>query len=210
MAMLTALSVKDFAALLASDAPAPGGGAASALAGALGVSLTNMVGSLTQGREKYAEHAGFVASLIENALAVRDAFLALVDEDAEVFKKIGAAYKLPKGSDGEKAARKEAIQQALKHSAATPYKMMELSLSALELTGEAIDKTNTNVASDLGVAALCLKAAVQGAWLNVAINLASIDDAGFTAEYREKCGRILDKALPLADSIAERITAAII
>ncbi|MEG1050289.1 MAG: cyclodeaminase/cyclohydrolase family protein, partial [Oscillospiraceae bacterium] len=107
--------------------------------------------------------------------------------------------------DDEKAARKQAMQQALKGSTKPPFEMMELSLRALELTDTMLGKSNQSAASDLGVSALSLKAAVQGAWLNVLINIGGINDDKFADEYRKKGEAILEKALPLADKIYAKV-----
>ena len=198
-------SIRDYTALLASSAPAPGGGSAAALTGALGIALTGMVGALTEGRGKYAEHARFVAELLERAASIQEALLDLVDEDTVVFNKMSEAYKMPKADGEEKAARGEAIQTALKACTATPYKMMELCLRGIELTSDAVGRTNRNVASDLGVAAICLKAAAQGAWLNVLINIGSLRDADFASAYHEKGEAVIKKALPMADGVYEAV-----
>ena len=203
--LLADYSVKDFTKLLASDAPAPGGGAAAALNGAIGIALTSMVAALTVGRAKYAEHADFVAELSQTAARLQADFLAAMEEDARAFNEVGAVFRMPKETDAEKGARKEAMQAALKICTKPPYRMMELSLEALLLTQSAIGKTNSSAASDLGVAALSLKAAVQGAWLNILINIGGIGDAAFAAEYRAKGEGILEKALPVADAVYEEI-----
>ena len=194
-------SIRNYVVKLASNAPAPGGGSAAALTGVIGVSLTGMVGALTEGRAKYAEHAEFVACLLARAREIQEELLVLVDEDVAVFNAMSAAYNMPKDSAAEKASRTEAIQAALKDCTITPYKMMELCMHALTLTAEAMGKTNKNVVSDLGVAALCLKAAAQSAWLNVLINVGSLRDAGFAAEYREKGEATLEEAARVADEI---------
>jgi formiminotetrahydrofolate cyclodeaminase len=178
------------------------------MAGVLGVSLISMVGSLTEGRAKYAEHAGFVAGLLEDARLLQDEMMALADEDAAVFNGMSAAYKMPKDTAEEKAARKEAVQTALRVCTMTPYRLMELCLKAIELTEQAVGRTNRTVVSDLGVAALCLKAAAESAWLNVLINVGAIRDAGFASEYREKGEAILNKALPAADGVYAAVKAA--
>ncbi|MCL2233296.1 MAG: cyclodeaminase/cyclohydrolase family protein [Treponema sp.] len=203
--LLIERSIKDFVQLLASDAPAPGGGSTAALQGALGISLTNMVGALTAGRAKYAEHADFVADLLKQAAKIQADFLAVIDEDTQAFNQVSAVFEMPKETDADKAARKEAMQAALKICTKPPLKMMELSLEALLLTSQAVGKTNTSAASDLGVAALSLKAAAQGAWLNVLINIGGINDTAFAEEYRKKGEAILEKALPEADTIHEAI-----
>ena len=148
-------SLNDFTELLASKAPTPGGGAAAALCGALGAALAHMVGALTAGKAKYAEHEGFVEAMNERAREICRSFLELIDEDAKMFGAMSGVYKMPKETDAEKAERKAAMQAALKNCAEPPLAMMELCVQALELTDGAIGKTNVNVASDLGVAAAC-------------------------------------------------------
>ncbi|MCL2857885.1 MAG: cyclodeaminase/cyclohydrolase family protein [Oscillospiraceae bacterium] len=198
-------TIKDFTALLASSEPAPGGGSTSALMGALGVSLTKMVGALTAGRAKYAEHADFVAELLEKAARIQTDFLAVIDEDTQAYNEVGAVFAMPKETDADKAARGQAMQKALKACVAPPLKMMELSLEASKLARAALGKTNTNAASDLGVAALSLGAAVQGAWLNILINIGGIKDTAFVSEHREKGEDILEKTLLLTDDIYRTI-----
>ncbi|MCL2519983.1 MAG: cyclodeaminase/cyclohydrolase family protein [Spirochaetaceae bacterium] len=203
--LLIDYSIKDFTKLLASDAPAPGGGSAAALMGALGISLTNMVGCLTAGRAKYAEHEAFMAALLQQAEQLRLEFLAVIDEDTQSFNAVSAVFAMPKETEEEKADRKQAMQVALKGCTEPPLKMMELALAALELTAQAVGKSNTSAASDLGVAALSLKAAVQGAWLNVLINISGINDTAFVERYRQKGEAIITKALPLADGVYNTI-----
>ena len=198
-------TVKDFAQLLGSDAPAPGGGSTAALEGVLGASLLRMVGSLTSGRKKYAEHADFIEGLIAEAGKVQADFLAVIDEDTLAFNQVSAVFAMPKDTEQEKSARKMAMQEGLKACTKTPYKMMQLCQRAIDLATDAIGKTNTNAASDFGVAALSLKAAVQGAWLNILINIGGIDDAAFVEEYRAGGEAILAKVLPAADQIYETV-----
>ena len=192
---LTEMKVNDFIDLLASDAPAPGGGSASALAGAMGVGLSKMVAALTTGKAKYAEHEDTVQEILSKAGALTEKLTAAIDRDTEAFDGVSAVFAMPKGTDEEKAARKEAMQKALKEATLVPYETMELCLQSLN------GKTNTSAASDLGVASLNLKSAVQGAWLNVLINLSGIKDEAFVTEYKSKGEAILAEALPLADEI---------
>lgn len=199
-------TVTDFAALLGSDAPAPGGGSAAALSGALGAALTGMVACLTQGKKKYADYAPFAAETEKKAEALRRELLELMDRDTEAFLVVSAAFSLPKETDAEKAARSAAIQAALKGCTETPMAMMRLCSDALELTEALLSHGyNDSAASDLGAAALSLKAGVQGAWLNVLINIGSIRDAAFCKTCRAEGEALLDRALPLADAIYMRI-----
>ncbi|MCL2368147.1 MAG: cyclodeaminase/cyclohydrolase family protein [Oscillospiraceae bacterium] len=202
---LTQMTVSAFAELLGSDAPAPGGGSASALAGSLGAALTTMVAALTVGKEKYQEHDALMQEIIAAGGRLRLQLTDVIDRDTEAFNSVTAVFSMPKETDEEKAARKAAMQAALKACTLTPYEMMECSLRALELTEKALGRSNTNAASDLGVAALMLKAAVQGAWLNILINIGGIRDEDFVTQYRGGGEAILAKALPLADKIYETV-----
>ena len=203
-------TIKEYLAELASSAPAPGGGSAAALTGAIGASLISMVGALTEGRPKYAKHAAFTAGLLERARRIQHEFIGLVDEDAAVFNALSAALKLPKTGEAEAADRGVAIQTALKACALAPYKMMELCDRAMELASQAPGRTNKNAASDIGAAALSLKAAAQNAWLNVLINLGGIDDPPFTSDMLTKGGAILEKTVRAADAVYDALAASYI
>ncbi len=198
---LADMTVTAYADLLASDAPAPGGGSAAALSGAQGIGLTAMVCALTVGKKKYEDHQELAIATQARALALKDKFVDIIDRDTEAFNAVGAAFAMAKETDEEKAARSAAIQAAFQGCTKTPMEMMEFSIEGLQLTKAVLGKSNTNAASDLGVAALSLKAAVQGAWLNVLINLGSIKDEAFVADYRAKGEAILAEALPMADEI---------
>ena len=184
MKKLAELTTAEFVDLLASDAPAPGGGSAAALEGALGAALSAMVCGLTtvgKSKEKYADYQEFVIESQKKLTELKVAFVDVMDRDTEAFN----------ATDEEKAARSAAIQKGLEGCTATPFEMMELSCKALEMTHELLGKTNDSAASDLGVAALSLRAGIQGAWLNVLINI----------------GSLKNKALPLADKIYENVLA---
>ena len=198
---LAELTTAGFADLLASDAPAPGGGSAAALEGALGAALTPMVCSLTVGKKKYAEHEELAKSVQARAADLKERFVDVMDRDTEAFNVVSAAFGMPKATDEEKAARSEAIQEGLKGCTKTPFEMMELAVEALELTASVLGKSNDSAASDLGVSALSLRAAIQGAWLNVLINIGSLKDAALAEDYRQRGEALLAKALPLADEI---------
>ena len=198
---LAELKTAEFVDLLASDAPAPGGGSAAALEGALGAALTAMVCSLTVGKKKSAEHEELAKSVQARAADLKERFVDVMDRDTEAFNVVSAAFGMPKATDEEKAARSEAIQEGLKGCTKTPFEMMELAVEALELTASVLGKSNDSAASDLGVSALSLRAAIQGAWLNVLINIGSLKDAALAEDYRQRGEALLAKALPLADEI---------
>jgi len=202
---LTEMQVRAFCELLASDAPAPGGGSASALAGAMGIGLAEMVANLTTGKKKYAEFEENTAAMKEKASKLVEEMIVSVDKDTEAFDGVSAVFAMPKDTDEEKEARKAAMQKALKEATLAPFSVMELCLESLHVVEMGIGKSNTSAASDLGVAALNLKSAVQGAWLNVLINLGGIKDEAFVAEYKGKGEAILAEALPLADKLYNAI-----
>jgi len=202
---LTEMTLPAFAELLGSDAPAPGGGSSAALSGALGAALTTMVAALTAGKEKFAAHEALIQEILTAGTALRVQLVDVIDRDTEAFNAVSAVFTMPRDTDEQKEARKAAMQAALKGATLTPYEMMECSVKALELTEKALGRSNPNALSDLGVAALSLKAAIQGAWLNVLINLGGIRDEAFVTEYRTNGEAILAKALPMADKIYETV-----
>lgn len=198
---LAEMTVTQFADVLASDAPAPGGGSTAALEGALGAALTAMVCRLTEGRKKYEEHQAFVLEVKEKASALQARFIDVMDRDTEAFMVISNAYGMPKATDEEKAARSAAIQAGLVKSTETPMEMMELSAETIALTESLLGRFNTASASDLGVGALSLRAAVQGAWLNVLINIGSLKDQALAESYRTKGQALVDQVVAAADRI---------
>lgn len=202
---LVEMQINDFIAVLGSDTPAPGGGSASALAAAQGIALTKMVTELTIGKKKYAEFEDEIELLQKKAKSLQEGLLRAINEDTEAFNQVSAVFGLPKTTEEEKKARREAMQSALKGAAVTPFSMMEKIVDALKVTQAAVGKSNTNAASDLGVAALNLKAALQGAWLNVLINLASIKDEMFVRQYRKAGESLVEEGSKIADATYQQI-----
>ena len=196
---LADLKVREFADLVASDAPAPGGGSAAALYGSVGAALTAMVACLTQGRKKYAEYAEHAAEVQKQAAVLQAKLIDVMDRDTEAFHVLSAAFGMPKETEEQKAARSAAIQEGLKACTRTPMEMMELCDETVMLAASLIGRFNDTSASDLGVALLSLKAGIQGAWLNVLINIGSLKDRAFADEYRSRGEALLAHALPLAD-----------
>ena len=195
----------DFIEILASDAPAPGGGSAAALSAAMGAALTEMVAALTVGKPKYAEHAELTRSILSEAESLRLALTQAIDKDTEAFNGVSAVFTMPKSTDEEKTARKEAMQAALKAATLVPLEVMGLALDALKLTSLAVGTSNTNAASDLGVAVLSLLAGVKGAWLNVLINLAGVADANFVERHKTSGSEIVEKAESLSADVYNKI-----
>lgn len=202
---MTEHNVVDFIKLMASDTPAPGGGSASALAGAVGAALGCMVAEFTIGKPKYAASEETMKEILNEAGSLSDLLVGCIDKDTEAFNCVTSVFAMPKSTEEEKADRKNAMQEALKKATLAPFETMSYAHNALKVIEQAVGNSNPNTASDLGVAALNLKSAVQGAWLNVLINLAGITDSYFVMEYKVKGEQILNESCELADSIYGRI-----
>lgn len=202
---LAELQVNEFTRVLASDAPAPGGGSAAALEGALGAALTAMVCTLTAGKKQFAEQSEALLAVQAQAESLRARFLDVMDRDTEAFLVVSAAYAMPKSTDEEKSARSAAIQRALVGCTETPFEMMELAAETVELTASLLGRFNTSAASDLGVSALSLHAAVQGAWLNVLINIGSLKDRALAEQYRSRGAALVEQVLERADAVYQAV-----
>ena len=189
------LSVSALLDLTASDAPAPGGGSISALAGALGAALASMVGSLSLGKKGYEDVQEEMTALSAEGKALMDELLAAMDADTEAFNGYMAALALPKSTDEEKAARREAMQKGLKEAALVPLATARLAARVFPLAEAAVRRGNKNAVTDGMVAALTARSAVLGSLLNVRINLASIRDEAFVAEQKAACAELQVLAL---------------
>jgi len=183
--MLIKKTVRSFVNELASDSAAPGGGSASALAGCLGAALTTMVCNLSLDEEKYKASLPEILEIKAQASTLLEKLMLAVDEDANAYKEVMNAYKLPKATDEEKSFRLETIQQSMKKASLLPLGVAADCLEALKLSHRILPIGNANAASDAAVAALMAYAAVQGALFNVKINLGFIKDAEFCAETGE-------------------------
>ena len=193
------MKVTELINAVGSDAPAPGGGAVAGLAGGIGVALTMMVNGLTLSKKGFEDDRERILDAIAKGNELKARLLDVMDRDTDAFNVVSAAFGMPKATDEEKAARSAAIQEGLKGCTKTPMEMMELIDETLTLAQSLLGRFNDTSASDLGVAFLSLKAGIQGAWLNVLINVGSLKDQEFAAEYRAKGEALLAHALPLAD-----------
>lgn len=198
---LVEMSVAAYIDTVASDAPAPGGGSASALCGAQGAGLSTMVAGLTLGKKKYADRQAACEAIRGDGMPLVEALKAQVDKDTEAFNLVSAAFKMPKETDAEKAARSAAIQQGTLVSTEVPFETMKLALEALRNAHKLLEGFNANAASDLGVAALDLLACVKGAWLNVLINIGSLKDTEKAAAFKAEGLAIVREAEELAGAI---------
>ena len=204
---LTDLSLKDFTAKLGSDAPAPGGGSAAALSGALGAALVSMVCNLTKGREKYAEFETLVVNTLKESDELAAALLEGIQKDTNAFDGVIAAYGMPKGTDAEKAARSEAIQNAYKVAILSPEETADNCLAVMRLSKDLLHKSNRNAASDLAVSALQAYAGLIGALENVAINLGAIKDQKYVNDKRKWMDLTSDEGEKLLKEVREGVRA---
>ena len=184
------MSVASLAALTASDAPAPGGGSISAMAGAFAAALAGMVASLTVGRKKYEEAWKEMEEVIARVKPVYEGLLDDMQRDTASFDAVMAAMAMPKSTDGEKAVRREAMQRALKAAAEVPLQVAERAASVLLLAKLCVARGNGNAVTDGLVGAMLARTAVLGAIYNVRVNLLSIRDEAFTAKMRAKCAEL--------------------
>ena len=191
----------EFVEVLASKAPVPGGGGASALVGAVGTALGNMVGSLTVGKKKYADVEEEMWELKSKADILQSELLALIERDAEVFEPLAKAYGMPRETEEEKAEKARVMEIVLKDACSVPMEIMEKCCQALDLIVEFAAKGSALAISDAGVGAAFCKAALQGASLNVYINTKSMKNREYAEELNQKADAMLEKYTKIADEL---------
>ena len=184
---LVRLSVAEFAALTASDAPAPGGGSVSALAGCLSAALAEMVANLTIGREKYSTAQECMEELLRALPDIRLELLNAVDADSRAFDRYMAALAMPKATQEEKALRRNAMQEGLKEAALVPLSVARAAVSLFPHLEKAVTLGNPNAVTDGMVGTMLARTCALGAIFNVRVNLSSIHDEGFVAELSKEC-----------------------
>ena len=180
---------------LGSAAPAPGGGAAAAMSVATAAALVEMVGNLTVGRSAYAGHEAQVTAVRDAARRLRQLALGQIDEDAQVFRALMAAYRLPRNTDQQRAARGPALQAATRRAAGVPLDVAATAAEVIELAAELPGRSNPNVLSDVGVAAALAAAAIEAAAINVDVNLAALTDAEAKSELTAQLAGYLTVAV---------------
>ncbi|MGZ3599532.1 MAG: cyclodeaminase/cyclohydrolase family protein [Ktedonobacterales bacterium] len=187
-------SLPDFLEALGSNAPAPGGGAASALAGALAAALAEMVANFTVGRPRFQDVEETMRAAVEQSRHIRGELLSLIDEDERAYQAVAIAYRLPKATDEERVARDAAIQVALHGAMQPPLRVMDLSCRAVDLAAEMAAAGNPTVVSDAGCAALLGEAAVRAAALNVLANVVLLHDQDAASQVRMTVAQLEERA----------------
>lgn len=195
------MKLNAFTEVLASKEAVPGGGGASALVGAVGMALGNMVGSLTVGKKKYADVEAEIKELMEQGETLRDELLSMMDKDAEAFAPLAKAYGIPK----DDPSRDEIMEKALLTACEAPMDIMRAVCKALDIMEGFAAKGSALAISDAGVGAVCCKAALQGASLNVFINTKSMKNRECALEMEIEAEAMLKKYCALADDIYETV-----
>jgi len=191
----------EFIEELASKAPVPGGGGASALVGAVGVALGSMVANLTTGKQKYAEFEEDIQRILKQAKNLQDRLIQLIDEDADVFLPLSKAYSIAKDDPTKDAV----MEQALKDASKVPLDIMENCVEAIKLHEELSKKGSIMALSDVGAGVIICKAAMQAASLNVYINAKSMKDKEYSMNVTNKANEMLEKNCKLADEVFESV-----
>ncbi len=200
---LAGMTVKDFVEETQSESPAPGGGSVAATLGALGAALSAMVANLSSHKRGWDDRWNEFSEHAEQAKASQDELVALIDKDTDAFNEIMAAFGLPKGTHEEKAARHAAIQAATKGAIDVPFRTMEVALQSMDVIRSMAEHGLAASASDAGVAALCARSAVIGAFLNVRINAKDLEDEAAVADYLARGEKIEADAIRFESEILE-------
>ena len=194
---LVSMSLIDFADETASESPAPGGGSISAYVGSLGASLAGMVANLSSHKKGWDDRWEEFSNWAEKAQVYKDELIRLVDLDTTAFNRIMESFGLPKSTPEEKVSRDKAIQDATKYAIEVPFKVMQVALNSMEVIKAMVEIGNPNSVTDAGVAALCARTAVLGAFMNVKINASGYKDKDFVTDIIAKGNEIERKAIAL-------------
>jgi glutamate formiminotransferase/formiminotetrahydrofolate cyclodeaminase len=208
-APLASMTVSRFVDEVSTESPAPGGGSVAALMGSLGAALATMVANLTVGKKGYEGAWATLAEVAERGQGLKDRLARAVDEDTDAFNRVMEAMRLPKGTPEQLVERAHAVEAANKAAAEVPLQTARLCLEAITLAAAAAELGSRNSVSDAGVAALAARAGVEGAALNVRINLGGIADAAFKTAAAETAAALEADARRHCDAVQARVASAI-
>lgn len=199
--ILTDKTCGAFVEALASAAPAPGGGGASALTGALGAALGSMVANLTIPNPRYEAVSEEMKGILAEMRELSQKLLACVQEDADGFEPLSKAYRLPKHTEEERRLRDEVMEAALRKACEAPCEMLAAAARAIELQAVLAAKGGKLVISDAGTGVILLKSAMEGAILNVLVNTRLMKDRAYAEALNRSCEELLQKAADQADKV---------
>lgn len=202
--------IQDFLDVLSSKEPVPGGGGASALCGAVGNALGQMVANLTVGKKKYAEAEPEVKEHLEKMVKLQAEFTALADDDAKVFAPLAKAYSLPSETEEQKAYKAEVMETNLLAASAVPLQIMEKSMQMLTILDRLADIGSRMAVSDVGVAVQSTRAALLGAAMNVYINTKPMKDRNKAEELNNSANKMIEEGSRQADRIYDKVLKALI
>ena len=203
--MVESMTIQEFLDVLSSKEPVPWGGGASALAGALGNALGQMVANLTIGKKKYALVEDEIKELAERMKGIQGQFSALADQDAKVFAPLAKCYSLPSGTEEEKAYKAEVMEARLLDASLVPMEIMEKAWEMLEIMDILADKGSRMAVSDVGVGVQFIRTALLGAVMNVYINTKSMKNREKAEEMNEKAERLIKEGTEAADRIYQKV-----
>lgn len=203
--MIERMTIQEFLDVLSSKEPVPGGGGASALAGALGNALGQMVSNLTIGKKKYALVEDEIKELAERMKGIQGQFTQLADQDAKVFAPLAKCYSLPSGTEEEKAYKAEVMEARLLDASLVPMEIMEKAAEMLEIMDILADKGSRMAVSDVGVGVQFIRTALLGAVMNVYINTKSMKNREKAEEMNEKAERLIREGTEAADRIYQKV-----
>ncbi len=196
--------LNEFVEMTASAEPVPGGGSIAAVCGALGAALTEMVANLTVDKDKYLDVQNDMKNTILHAKRLREKLLDDIDRDANSFNGVLKAFKLPKGSDEEKAVRTAKIQEEYKVAVGVPYDVALTCYKIFPLAETVVEKGNSSAETDGLVAAMCVRTAVLAALYNVKINLNSIKDLCFVEDMKKNVERLQNDTIAYENKILSK------
>ncbi|MFQ5910065.1 MAG: cyclodeaminase/cyclohydrolase family protein [Thermoplasmata archaeon] len=190
----------EFIERVASDSPTPGGGSVSALASSLGCALAEMVSGISIKKEESEDVRNAVQDAFDRSSELRGRLMRLIEEDAQAYQAVLDSFSLPKGTDEEKRSRREAVQDALIGAAKPPLEIVRISLEVLEIARNLAAKGSRSACTDAGVAALMAHAGLHGGYLNVRVNMASVEDEDLRKEMEDEVRSALESADALLQS----------
>lgn len=199
------MTIESWLDALYSKAPVPGGGGASAVAGALAACLGGMVANLTTGKKKYAQYQADIERLLEEMKRLQTEFLSLMEEDAAAFEPLSQAYALPKATPEEAAHKEAVLEAALKAASVVPLRMMLTTVDMAGLLEELAEKGSRIALSDVGVALMMSRSALTGASMNVYINTKLMKDRICAAAYEAQADELVEKGCALIDTVYQRV-----